>query len=386
MNQPDHIELVPGFHFSPNADGSIKCLQQVGGCGNCNLELKRMHPEEWVSGLCVKMQKLLDIVRFKHICSIKNELGTEPMKRKAASRKWSRDNYLYCPSGTEENEIGTFRSHWAKGEPVIVRNVLEQTAGLSWEPMVMWRALRDHVETQISAIDCLSGCTVEIGTDEFFKGYVNGRQYGNSWPEMLKLKDWPPSDKYEDVLPRHFEEFISALPFQIFTNPQSGFLNVAAKLPSMILKPDLGPKSYIAYGFESMLGRGDSVTKLHMDVSDAINILMHTAEVELSEEQRLAVRRLKSIHREQDIKEGVILDYDCDSSQSSDDLGEGCNVRRSNSKESWKKKGNSGGALWDIFRREDVPKLEAYLRKHHREFRHTYCSPVMEVIDRNSSL
>jgi hypothetical protein len=44
------------------------------------------------------------------------------------------------------------------------------------------------------------------------------------------------------------DEFIQCLPLQEYCNPQVGIFNLATKLPPCVIKPDLGPKTYISYG------------------------------------------------------------------------------------------------------------------------------------------
>ncbi|GJU52329.1 hypothetical protein Tco_1226043 [Tanacetum coccineum] len=111
--------------------------------------------------------------------------------------------------------------------------------------------------SQVKAIDCLANVRLKSVLANSLK--VKGRQYVNSWPEMLKLKDWPPSDKFENLLPLHCDEFINALPFQVYTDPRA----------------------------------------------DAVNILTHTAEAFVGDDQKSAIRELKKSHKN-DVVEGRI--------------------------------------------------------------------------------
>lgn len=393
----DHIRSKS--KWEAKGDGSIPCPpENMGGCGCSLLELKRIFPGN-VSELVEKVKNIVETLPQSHaqLCSCFESVGnislSNPNLRRASFREDSNDNYLYSPTanGIQDEDLNHFQCHWAKGEPVIVSNVLESTSGLSWEPMVMWRAFRQITnnnhsqELDVKAIDCLDWCEVDIIIRQFFNGYSEGKTDKMGWPRILKLKDWPPSTEFEQRLPRHGADFIHCLPFKEYTHPRSGFLNMAVKLPAESLKPDMGPKTYIAYGVAQELGRGDSVTKLHCDMSDAVNVLMHTAEFALEPDTCDTIEEIKRKHLAQDKREMRKINLSLSKEKP---MPGGISDILNNDKNLTGGEGNllngselvDGGALWDIFRREDIPKLEEYLRKHFREFRHIFCSRLKEVV------
>ncbi|KAL5564875.1 hypothetical protein UlMin_028039 [Ulmus minor] len=397
----------PTSEWKMNEDGSIACPpKDMNGCGGGLLELRCTLAESSISELVKNAEKIAETCSYMNFCGtpaqrclcfiadgVTDASSNKP--RKASSREDSNDNYLYCPMAKEieQEDLKHFQQHWTRGEPVIVRNVLETTSGLSWEPLVMWRAGRQmqhrkldkHLDAKV--IDCLDWCKEDFNIHQFFAGYVKGWFHRNNWPRMLKLKDWGPSTHFRERLPRHAAEFISCLPFKAYTNPYTGILNIAVKMPMYYVKPEMGPKTYIAYGVSQELGRGDSVTKLHCDMSDVVNVLTHTAEVTLGSKHLADIKKLKEKHWEQDQREifGKYIAVDKalhgiqETKLDEDKSGENGEVSISSGNKSEDLEAAEGGALWDIFRRQDVPKLEEYLRRHCMEFRHTYCRPVEQV-------
>ncbi|KEH16159.1 transcription factor jumonji (jmjC) domain protein, partial [Medicago truncatula] len=166
----------------------------------------------------------------------------------------------------------------------------------------MNRAICQKHET-VKVLGCSNLEEESVKTDLFFTWYTKGCKGSSKQPHMLKLKDWPPSESFKECLPNHFEEFVSYLPYKEYTHPVSGSINLAVKFPDGWLKPDMGPKAYIAYGFAKELGFGDSVTKLHCDMSDAVNVLTHVAEVKLGYEDVTAIEKLMPKNLEQDKRE-----------------------------------------------------------------------------------
>ncbi|KAL4204783.1 hypothetical protein AMTRI_Chr01g133830 [Amborella trichopoda] len=187
-----HIVMPPSLplpDWKANEDGNIPCPPKVrGGCGAYTLTLKRNFKTNWVVKLFNNAKELIDSndelsedSGFSQRCLRcppywHSEIIGDDNKKcdlRLAAHRGDSDDFLYCPSALDVGSDGIdhFQEHWIRGEPVIVRDVNERTSGLSWEPMVMWRAVREtsskklqEEKTTVKAIDCLDWCEVNVLT------------------------------------------------------------------------------------------------------------------------------------------------------------------------------------------------------------------------------
>lgn len=79
-------------------------------------------------------------------------------------------------------------------------------------------------------------------------------------------------EDFSEMLPTRFEDLLQGLPLPEYTH-RTGVFNIASRLPDYFVRPDLGPKMYNAYGsaLHPMVGS----TNLHLDISDAVNLILY---------------------------------------------------------------------------------------------------------------
>ncbi|XP_059049964.1 lysine-specific demethylase 3B isoform X2 [Achroia grisella] len=164
-----------------------------------------------------------------------------------------------------------FQDQWKRGQPVLVSDVSTLLDKNLWSPESF---SRDFAETRVDLVNCASGLVVpNQPARKFWDGFelVTKRlRDERGAPMVLKLKDWPPGEDFAELLPARFDDLMRALPLSEYTS-RNGKLNLAARLPECFVRPDLGPKMYTAYG-----GAGGT-TNLHLDVSDAVNVMVHAS-------------------------------------------------------------------------------------------------------------
>lgn len=153
-------------------------------------------------------------------------------------------------------------------------------------------------------------------------------------------------------------------------------MNIVERLPNFLVKPDLGPKLYIAYSkrsnrdqnnneqfcvclgqLTSQATRKAGTTNLHIDVSDAVNVLVYVGiggQGENGEDKEEEMRRKISILLFDEKTfvfvffsvevEAEILDSNIDEAQ----------LERL-------RNGERPGALWHLFRSDDAKKVREYI-------------------------
>ncbi|KAL0407363.1 UNVERIFIED_CONTAM: Lysine-specific demethylase [Sesamum latifolium] len=393
--------------WKANSDGSIPCPPKAyGGCASSLLTLKRIFKMNWVAKLVKNVEEMVNGCK---ICNSGNpeETGASTRLWQAAHRENGNDNFLYCPSSEDlKNEgIKDFRMHWSKGKPVIVKEVCDASAMTIWDPMVIWRGIKETAEERmrdtnrtVKAIDCSNWTEINIELEEFMNGYFDGRVDDNGQPQLLKLKDWPSPSASEEFLLYQRPDVISKLPLLEFIHSKWGLLNVAAKLPHYSLQNDVGPKIFISYGKVEEIGEGDSTDNLHLNMRDMVFLLVHACEVKLKGVQGTRTEIQNAVAQSQTKEMRIDPDIHLNSGGFSNLSPDGPDGSETNAHSNdYEKKddqeiegssaiggqtvndsenGSNGkilektqaGAFWDVFRREDIPKLMEYISMHWKNF------------------
>ncbi|ELV10796.1 Lysine-specific demethylase 3A [Tupaia chinensis] len=249
---------------------------------------------------------------------------------------WLCDNRLLClQDPNNKSNWNVFRECWKQGQPVMVSGVHHKLNTELWKPESF---RKEFGEQEVDLVNCrtneiITGATV----GDFWDGFedVPNRLKNEKEPMVLKLKDWPPGEDFRDMMPSRFDDLMANIPLPEYTR-RDGKLNLASRLPSYFVRPDLGPKMYNAYGLITPEDRKYGTTNLHLDVSDAANVMVY-----------VGIPKGQCEQEEEVLK--TIQDGD------SDEL----TIKR------FIEGKEKPGALWHIYAAKDTEKIREFLKKVH---------------------
>ncbi|KAF7053851.1 hypothetical protein CFC21_061671 [Triticum aestivum] len=385
-----------------NNDGSITCgPHEAGGCGSSKLVLRRIFKINWIGKLVKSSQEMVNGCKAHDLengCSSCNDsrrldsIGRHNFGLSKCSDSDGIDGNSVYSSVLENLKyegIVHFRKHWINGEPVIIRNAFEPSLSSSWDPLSIWRGIQEIMDEKldenaiVKAVDCSNQSEVHIKLNQFIKGYSDGHKGEDGKLMMLKLKDWPPVSVLEEFLLCQRPEFIVNFPLVDFIHSKWGFLNLAAKLPPDALQSEVGLKLLIAYGRQQQPGKSDSVTNLMVKMGDVVHMLMHRAEMRYLCPKSLQPERPERIANGMAVHVNAhapVQNLNLDMGEQSPEhtvskswspsVGSSAELLSSSHSEQPKTNGverSQPGALWDVFRRQDVPMLNKYLASNWEE-------------------
>ncbi|KAF1509576.1 Lysine-specific demethylase 3B, partial [Eudyptula minor novaehollandiae] len=251
------------------------------------------------------------------------------------SHSWLCDGRLLClHDPSNKNNWKIFRECWKQGQPVLVSGVHKKLKSELWKPEAFSLEFGDQ---DVDLVNCRNCAIIsDVKVRDFWDGFeiISKRlRSDDGQPMVLKLKDWPPGEDFRDMMPTRFEDLMENLPLPEYTK-RDGRLNLASRLPSYFVRPDLGPKMYNAYGLITAEDRRVGTTNLHLDVSDAVNVMVYVG-IPIGE----------GTHDDEVLK--------------TIDEGDADDVTKQRIHEGREKP----GALWHIYAAKDAEKIRELLRK-----------------------
>ncbi|XP_072041453.1 lysine-specific demethylase 3B-like [Amphiura filiformis] len=302
--------------------------------------------EQNIASPAIRHDRTLQINRAGQIVapSVQHTLTETSVLYPDVPHSWLQDGRLLrLHDPQHRGNFRIFQEQWLRGEPVLVSSVHKTLNADIWKPE--WFGNKFGNITN-DLVNCLTGSVIQgHEMKDFWDGFQdmsNRLVTKEGDPMSLKLKDWPPTEDFAEILPEHFADLMHNLPLPEYTN-RDGKLNLSSRLPDFFVKPDLGPKMYNAYGNCQYPELG--TTNLHLDISDAVNVMVHVAVPKGDPESDVTTEDLEQA--------GIkIIDAICTDEQTRRRVRDG------------KEK---VGAIWHIFRAEDAVKIRELLNKVARE-------------------